>query len=137
MDSQLGRGLRFAVLLGVGLGLLAAGALVEAMRPVRELSNAEVMQRARALGMASLSELPRAAPAAPAVSVTILIRTETTLDEVAAMLVQAGAVTDAAGFAHRARESGRTGPFAPGPRTFSRGETADQILSKLGTTGKP
>lgn len=145
MDPQVARGLRIAMLLGVGVGLMAASVLVAVFRPVERLSNAEIMDRARALGMERLSELPPsgtttgtqvAAPQAVTL-ITVMVRPETTLDELAAMLKQAGAIPDSDAFLRKARESGLTGPFPPGPRTVTKGEGLEQILSRLSPASKP
>lgn len=146
MDPQVVRGLRLAMLLGVGIGLLAASVSVALFRPVERVSNAEIMERARALGMERLTDMPRtgsglssgqgAAATAPG-QITLMIRPETTVDDVAAMLKQAGAIADSEGFLRKARESGLTGPFAPGPKTVTQGEGLEQILSKLTPASKP
>ena len=145
MDPQVVRGLRLAMLLGIGVGLLTASVLVATFRPVERLSNAEIMDRARALGMERLSELPRTNPSSggqAAVSpaptlITLMVRADTTLEDLGAMLKEAGAIADSELFLRKARESGLNGPFSPGPRTVTKGEGLEQILSKLTPAAKP
>lgn len=121
--------------LGVGVGLLAAAVLASLLPQTRALSNAEIAERARGLGMAYLTELPGRTNSAK--SLTILVGAETTPAQVAEMLRAGGALTDTADFLSRAVAAGLETKLVPGAHTVMIGESADQHLLRLLSPAKP
>lgn len=144
----MGRGLLWAAGLGLGVGLII-GAAVVAVKPGR-LTEAELVAKARTLGMVSTTELPKA-PATPTTPKTV-----TTVNKVAviaiapgsewttaiAMLKQVGAVADEAAFLARVKERGLMTALKVGVFELSLGEGKtplphDEIIDKLTGAAKP
>lgn len=137
-DLNTFRGLRLAMAFGLGVGLILAAALVALFPQVQTLSNAEITERARALGMSFLTEMPPAdqsrapAPQAPPPGLlTVLVRPGTSVPELAEMLAEGGAVKDRERFVKLAAERGATGTIAAGAHTVSLGDSLEQIVDKL------
>lgn len=160
MDRHTARGLRLAAGLGAGLGLIGAALVVSLWPPVaRPLSNAEIMDKARALGMQHVSDVPRnqisraeprpepppetrpetrPAPAATAVKppeprkvLTLVVWPTMPFLEVAQALHATGAIDDVDKFVARARERGMTTQVKYGPHVFTIGADYDRILDTL------
>ncbi len=103
MDAYTARGLRLALGVGVGLGLIAA-ALVLTVFPASR-------------GDRTL--------------VTVMVRLDTSVTDIAQMLRDAGAIDSADAFVTRATERGAADQVKIGPHTVVVGDSVDDILTKL------
>lgn len=121
------RGIWLAAVCGLGLGLIASGVGVSFFPDQTELSNAQVIERARSLGMQQLSELP------PGVrpSVSIWVTPDLTYVEVGRMLHESGLITDADSLRLRAETLGLVNGLKEGSHLIRGGDSVDQILTKL------
>jgi len=136
LDRHAVRGLALAAGLGIGVGLMIGSAFV-AMASGSEITEAEIIARARTLGMVSVTELPprseapKVDPPAPEQRLVLVIRAPMTFEDVAAMLKEGGAIPDTAAFLTRVKERGarlNTGVF-----TFTQAEfgKVDALIDKL------
>jgi hypothetical protein len=142
MDIHIRKGLQWALGLGVGLGLMA-GALGAALMPRPGLTDDEVVQRARALGMIKAIEMPQApreapreaAPAAPKRTVTYAVVPGMSFGEIASLLNQAGVIADEQALIARAREREAMEQVKAGIYTVvldpAKPVTPDQVLDQL------
>ena len=130
------RGLTLAVGLGVGVGLMA-GAVFVAAKDDGSLTDAEVIARARTLGMVSATELPKPAPApaqAPAVTkvAVVPVAEGASFGEVAATLKAVGLIKELDPFLARVSERNAAAALKVGvhqvPMT---GLTDDQLIDLL------
>lgn len=130
------RGLTLAVGLGVGVGLMA-GAVFVAAKDDGSLTDAEVIARARTLGMVSATELPKPAPApaqAPPVTKVAMVPVAegASFGEVAATLKAVGLIKEVDPFLERVSERNAAAALKVGvhqvPMT---GLTDDQLIDLL------
>jgi cell division protein YceG involved in septum cleavage len=125
MEQLLARGIWWAVVCGLGLGLIAAGVIVSFIPDQSELTNAQVIERARALGMQELSVLP---------PVSIWVTPGMTYVEVGQMLYDSGLITDPSMLRLRAEERGLGAGLKDGAHLIRVGDSVDQILTKISRT---
>lgn len=161
MDRHTRKGLTLTLGVGVGLGLIAGSVLTAMAQRPPDLTNAEIMQRARALGMVPLSELPKAPapaqtqaqprpqspvqpeaqskavppaevpPAQAPAPVVITVLPDMAFQEVMDALSAAGLVKDPDAFLARAYETGAVTRLRVGAHSIRPGATTDEILAKL------
>lgn len=136
MDRHTRRGLQLALGLGAGIGLMA-GALTAALMRRPGLTDDEVTQRARSLGMVKMTELPQAAPARETPAKTIVaytVQPGMSFGEIAAMLKQAGALVDEQALLARAQERGALEKVKAGVYALTvepgKPPTPDQIIDQ-------
>lgn len=143
------KGLTWAAGLGLGVGLMIGAAVLAAVGTER-LTDADVVARARTLGMINATELPKTPVAQPAPkTVTVVnkvavisIAPGTDWTQAIVMLKQAGAVTDEAGFLARVKERELLLGLKAGVFELALGEGKaplphDAIIDKLTGTTKP
>jgi len=127
LERLLARGIWLAALCGLGLGLIASGVIISFFPTSVELSNAQVMERARTLGMQDLSTLPPGARR----SVYLWVTSELNFNQVGQMLHQAGVITEVDSFRLRAEELGFV-RLQAGSHLVKEDDSLDQILAKVG-----
>lgn len=123
MDRHARKGLTLALGLGFGLGLMA-GAVLWSLGAAPTLTDDQIVTRARALGMTRVTELPGA-------KVTLVVRADTTLADLAGMLKAAGAVPDADAFVARVQSKYPTGKPKPGLHVITAGDPPDVLAAAL------
>lgn len=117
------KGLQLALGIGVGLGLMAGAALWMALgRPAP--TDEQIIARARTLGMTRATELPGA-------KVAVVIKPETDLAAVAAMLQAAGAASDSEAFLARAKVKQPSGKPKLGVHVITAGQSLDELVDAL------
>jgi len=147
LDSHTARGLRMSLVIGIGIGIMAGAALGTLdRRPV--LTNAQIMERARTLGMELLTEMPRLEPpkvAAPAVApasepkvrLAVLVRPDSSFTEILQVLKEAGLLSDPQRFTALAQERGADTRVRAGVHVFTQGDSLDQLLENLTRSPTP
>ncbi|HWI62388.1 MAG TPA: hypothetical protein VNT75_11155 [Symbiobacteriaceae bacterium] len=127
MVSQHARkGLTLALGLGFGIGLMA-GAVLWSLGAKPDLTDEQVVARARLLGMTRATEMPGA-------KVTLLVKAEMTVAELADMLKAAGAVSDGEAFTARVKEKFPNGKPKAGVHVVTPGMPLDQLVEALVTS---
>jgi len=121
------KGLTLALGVGFGLGLMA-GAMLWSFGAAPDLTDDEIVARARRLGMTRATELPGA-------KVTLLVKPEATLEDLAAMLKASGTYADGEMFIARAKAKHPDGKPKAGLHVVTPGEPVDQLVDLL--VGEP
>lgn len=127
MERLLARGILLAAVCGLGLGLIASGVIISFLPNPGELSNAQVMERARSLGMQQLSELPLGVRP----SVYIWVTPDLSYVEVGQMLHESGLIPNAESLKLRAETLGFVSGLTEGSHLIRSGDSIDQILAKI------
>jgi len=128
------QGLTLAVGLGFGMGLMAgAVALALALKPAP--TDAEIVAKARTLGMVLTTELPPAReapkPPAPQQVIAVMVSEGMSFGEVAAMMKTAGLVADPEALVARAQEREVATKLKAGVHVVPAGSTPDQVIDLL------
>lgn len=123
VDQHTRRGLALALGLGCGVGLMA-GAVLWSLGDNPRLTDEQIIARARTLGMTRATELPGA-------KVTVLVKADTTLADLAAMLKAAGAVADSEAFLARVKVKHPDGKPRPGIHVIIAGDSLDTLAETL------
>ena len=117
------KGLQLALGIGFGLGLMAGAALWIALgRP--EPTEEQIIARARTLGMTRATEFPGA-------KVAILVKADTALADLAAMLKTAGVAQDSEAFLARVQAKQPSGKPRPGVHVITAGQPLDELVDAL------
>lgn len=117
------KGLQLALGIGFGLGLMAGAALWIALgRPAP--TDDQIIARARTLGMTRATELPGA-------KVAVVIKPDTALPDLAAMLKAAGAAPDSDAFLARVQAKQPSGKPKPGVHVITAGQSLDELVDIL------
>jgi len=130
VERLLARGILWAVICGLGLGMIAGGVIVSFFPYENQLNNTQVMERARGLGMQSLSELPPIGRP----SVYVWVTPDLTYVEVGQMLHESGLIPAPNSLRLRAETLGLLNGLKEGSHLIRAGDTVDQILAKIGRT---
>jgi hypothetical protein len=141
MERHTRGGLKLVLGLGVGIGLMV-GAVAAAYLPRPGLTDDQVRERARVLGMLPATSLPPASAPAPvpkeAPPKTIVIYAVVegmSFDQIAAMLKQTGVLPDAQALTNRARERNALEQVKAGVYTITldpaKPVTPDQVIDQL------
>jgi len=123
VDQHTRKGLTLALGLGCGIGLMA-GAVLWSMGDNPRLTDEQVIARARTLGMTRATELPGA-------KVTVLVKADTTLADLAAMLKAAGAVADSDAFLAKVKSKHPEGKPKPGIHVIIAGDSPETLADAL------
>lgn len=136
MDRHAIRGLTLAAGLGIGVGLMIGSAFV-AMASGAQLTEAQIIARAKTLGMVSVTEMPprseapKVEPPAAEQRLVLVVRAPMTFEDVAEVLKEGGAIPDTAAFLARVKERGarlNTGVFTVTQAEFGK---VDGLIDKL------
>jgi hypothetical protein len=117
------KGLQLALGIGFGLGLIAGAALWMTLeRPAP--TDQETIARARRLGMTMATELPGA-------KVVVVIKPDTALPDLAAMLKEARVAQDSETFLARVQAKQPSGKPKPGVHVITAGQSLDELVDAL------